>query len=245
MPAFVSSKAAASNVSASAIAVTGFAATLAVGSFVFIAASHPAIVAPTSGADNSSQAGTANGWTPVVGVSVSTPNAFRVVGYVSILTRSILTTDTIQINMTSPVARSSALVLVFTGVGPLPRDRLVQTSGLVNPVVVADSVATAQADELTLMVVGAYTGSGPSGFSDGTAGFTAIAGTNSGNGSGDVDIGISWKVETSVRVLSNTSYINGTSPSWGASLQSYKATASTPQAGGGGSPGGYKGLYNT
>lgn len=157
------------------LAVTGFGSTLPVGTLIVLGVTNNAGAGVTTCVDNSTQAGTANSYTIRTRVA-SGSSTMQVVWCV--LTRSLLSTDSITVTMGS-ASRRAMRVMAFSGAAATsPIDKTASASTVASPLTVGPTAVLAQTGELAVCMRGWVGGAVASGFAD-SSGFTALS-TSSG-----------------------------------------------------------------
>lgn len=163
------------------LAVTTLGATLPVGTLVVLGTAG---VSGVSGvADNSTQAGTANSYT--VRTTITQGAGGNITVAWCILTRSLLTTDTITITFSFTSSRCAARFSAWSGVDPSPLDANANAGVTASPLSVGPTGTLAGTGELAICHVGWLSTAVASGVVD-TAGFT-LASTSSGGATSRVE----------------------------------------------------------
>jgi len=149
------------------------AATIPVGSFIYLGVAANVAATFTSCADNSTQAGTANSYTAGTLGSGSTLIALPV--YCLATTRAILSTDVITVTIGSSGSRRNGRMLTWTPPGATPTVDVTVGAAAVttSPLTFASSGTLTGTSELAI-ALGGYKSSAASGFADPTSGFTAV-----------------------------------------------------------------------
>lgn len=181
---------------------TGFSATIPVGTLVFIANCQNSGSATTTCVDNSTQAGAANVWTVRAAVNGTTHHG-RIMWCV--LTRSILTTDTITVHNTAPGSRQSGMLLTFTTPLGSPVDVAVASGTLTtSPCAVGPTATLAGTGELAMACHYWKGGAVASGVADATSGYTLVTPTSSGGTTTNEEACVSYKPTAGTAAESNT-----------------------------------------
>lgn len=181
---------------------TGFGSTIPIGTFVYIANCQNTGSATTTCVDNSTQTGAANVWT-VRAAANGTTHHGRIMWCV--LTRSLLTTDTITVHNTAPGSRQSGLLLTFNGPLASPVD-VAAASGILttSPCAVGPTATLAGSAELAIAAHYWKGGAVASGVADATSGYTLITPTSSGGITTREECCVSYKFPAGTAAESNT-----------------------------------------
>lgn len=181
-----------SAVAAATYTWTTFGANIPIGTLILIGWACEFSTTPSTCADNSAQAGTANSYTIRSSVTATGLKGGTIW---CVTTRQIQTTDTITLTLvsSSPTRRSGRL-LTFTGQGINPFDvAVVATAVTVSPLVIGPSAALAGTDELSVGFGFWKGGAVLSGVADATTGYTLVASSGSGGTTPRVETNISYK----------------------------------------------------
>lgn len=130
--------------------------------------------------DNSTQAGTANSYT-ILGVQTTTgPSIAGSLIYCDPTTRSILSTDVITVT-TAASTRRNAKLLTFTGQDPAGSFDVSadEAASSTSPYAIGPTAALSSTNELVVGFASIQTTSAPT-ITDGTTGYTVVAGSGSG-----------------------------------------------------------------
>lgn len=184
--AFVDKATFASAVSAATYTFTGFSSDIQVGEFLAIGmGAFTTLKTVSTASDNSTQAGTANTYT--VRATISGSVAQQAIS-LCLVTRKILTTDTITITISGASASRSGLLLRFTGVASTSVDQGASAVSIAtSPITLGPTAALSGAGELAVGF-STYKGSSTTPtFSDSTSGYNAVQGVNSGAASNMIE----------------------------------------------------------
>lgn len=201
-PTFLLNTAAASSASSTTVAVTGFSQTIPRGAVVavFAGAGVAGAVTVSSVADDSSQGdGDANTW--LNRANNSNAQTDVVSSFSSLLTRSILTSDTITATFSGSLTRKAIHAVAF-----LNASHVAEIQGTANNTASPMTISLGVNGRTGLQVSGTLLATGTpttGGYADPTTGFTALAGVNTAQATVNVELDCSYRIISTANPTNN------------------------------------------